>query len=74
MGQHSVLGTLRVHDCLEEELKYLVFTRSMAAKRRSKILGQPSDMLLYNSALYIPFINMQISFFPRRTYIREGLY
>ena len=58
---------LRVHGCLEEELKYPVFTKSTAAKRRSKLLAQPSETLLYNSGLYILFINKQIS-------KKEGLY
>ena len=43
----------RVHGCSEEELKYPVFTRSMAAKRRRKIFGQPSKTLLFPKGAYI---------------------
>lgn len=60
--------------CLEEELKYPVFTGSTAWKRRSKVLEHPSQRLFYNSGLYILFINLQISFFPKRACIRESLY
>ena len=37
----------------------------MAAKRRNKLLQQPSEIMLYNSGLYVLFlnINIQISFF-----------
>ena len=44
----------------------------MATKRRSKIIEQPSETLLYNSGLYILFINIQ--FFSKRAYIYGGLY
>ena len=59
----------RVHGCFEEELKYPAFTRSMAAKRRSKILGQSSEMLLCDFGFYTLFLNIQLSFFPKK-----GLY
>ena len=57
---------VRVNGYLEEGLKYPVLTRSMAAKR-SKILEQPPETLPYNSGLFMLFINMQISFFLKRT-------
>ena len=41
----------------------------MATKRRNKIIGQLSETLLYNSGLYILFINIQILFFSKK-----GLY
>ena len=34
--------------CSEEELKYPVFTKAIAAKRRSKILRMPSETVFYN--------------------------
>ena len=49
-------------------------TKSMVTKRRRKILRQPSQTLLYNFGLYLLFINMQISFFPKSIYMWEGLY
>ena len=45
----------------------------MAAKRKSKILGQPSQALLYNSGLYISFLNIQFSFFPKKGLYLGGL-
>ena len=45
----------------------------MAAKRRSKILGQLSETLLCNSGLYILFINIEISFFHKRGLYPGGL-
>lgn len=53
--------------------KTLLFTKSIAAKRWSKILGQPSETLLYISGLYILSINIQISFFPRKDLYPGGL-
>ena len=52
--------------CIYQITKSLV---PMATKRRNKILGQSSEMLLYNSGLYILFINIQILFF-----LKKGLY
>ena len=45
----------------------------MVAKRRSKKLGQPSETVLYNFGLYVLFINIQISFFPKRACNPGGL-
>ena len=59
--------------CLEKEMKYPVFTRSMVGKRRSKMLGQPSKALPYNYRLYVLFINMQISFFSKNGLYPGGL-
>ena len=44
----------KAHGYLEEELKCPAFIRSKTAKR-SKILEQPSETLLYNSGLDILF-------------------
>ena len=52
--------------CIYQITKNLV---PMATKKRNRILGQSSEMLLYNSGLYILFINIQILFFPKK-----GLY
>lgn len=46
----------------------------MAADRRTKILGQLTETLLYNSRLYVLFIDIKVSFFLKRPYIRKGLY
>ena len=69
----------QAHGCLEEELKYPVFTRSMATKRRSKITGRSSETLLYNSGLYIYIIHKHANFiFPQKglisgnDYVRGG--
>ena len=45
----------------------------MAAKRINKILGRLPEMLLYNSELYMLFINIQISFFPKEDIYPGGL-
>ena len=45
----------------------------MTTKRRSKILGQSSEMLFYDSGLYILFINIQILFFPKKGLYPGGL-
>ena len=63
----------RVHDGFVKEMKYPVFTRLMAIKVRSKILGQPLGMLLYNSGFYILFTNIQILFFPKKGLYPGGL-
>ena len=51
-----------------DELKRIILTRSIP-KRITRILGQPSDKLLYSSGWDILFINKQISLFPK-----EGIY
>ena len=56
----------KVQGFWEEELKYPVFSRSTAHKRRDRILGQSSETLNYNSGLYILSIN--------KAYNRRDLY
>ena len=46
---------------------------SMAAKRRTKILGWASETLLYNSGLCILLINKQNSVFPPKSIHSGGL-
>ena len=45
----------------------------MAAKRKRKILGWPSERLLCNSGLYILLINIQNSFLPKKSIYPGGL-
>ena len=45
----------------------------MVAKRKSKILGQPSEALLNNFGLYVLFIHIEISIFSKKACNPGGL-